>query len=97
MKVLAVHNYYQQAGGEDRVFVEEADLLEANGHEVVRYCMHNERVPTMNAATLARDTLWNVSAHKDLEVVIRRERPRVAHFERPCPGAPAATPTLATR
>ena len=85
MKVLAVHNYYQQAGGEDRVFVEEADLLEANGHEVVRYCMHNERVPTMNAATLARDTLWNVSAHKDLEVVIRRERPRVAHFHNTFP------------
>lgn len=85
MKVLTVHNYYQQAGGEDRVFLEEADLLEANGHEVVRYCLHNERVATMNTAALARDTLWSFPAYKDLKAIIHRERPRVAHFHNTFP------------
>ncbi len=36
MKVLLCHTYYQQRGGEDEVFDDEATLLEACGHEVVR-------------------------------------------------------------
>lgn len=85
MKVLTVHNYYQQAGGEDRVFLEEADLLEANGHEVVRYSLHNERVATMNPVTLAKNTLWSAPAYKDLDAIIRREQPHVAHFHNTFP------------
>ena len=85
MRILVVHNYYQQAGGEDRVFLEETDLLEANGHEVVRYELHNERVTTMNPAMLAKDTLWSATAYKDLEAIIRRERPHVAHFHNTFP------------
>src|SRR4028118_353106 len=85
MKVLMVHNYYQQAGGEDRVFLEETGLLEAHGHEVVRYSLHNERVATMNSATLAKNTLWSASAKKDLEALLRRERPHVAHFHNTFP------------
>lgn len=31
LRVLLVHNYYQQPGGEDQVFRAEADLLERHG------------------------------------------------------------------
>ena len=85
MKVLVVHNYYQQAGGEDRVFLEETDLLEANGHQVVRYELHNERVATMNSAALAKDTVWSATSYKELGTIIRRERPHVAHFHNTFP------------
>lgn len=85
MRILMVHNYYQQAGGEDRVFLEETELLEANGHEVVRYESHNERVKTMNPVMLAKDTLWSAAAYKDLEAIIRRDRPHVAHFHNTLP------------
>lgn len=85
MKVLMIHNYYQQAGGEDGVFLEEAGLLEAHGHEVTRYQLHNDRVATMKRAALAKNTLWNSSAYRDLEDLIRRTRPDVAHFHNTFP------------
>lgn len=85
MRILVVHNYYQRAGGEDRVFLEETDLLEANGHEVVRYELHNERVTTMNPVMLAKNTLWSSPAYKDIEAILRRERPHVAHFHNTFP------------
>jgi hypothetical protein len=34
MKVLMVHNYYQQGGGEDKIFEAEASVLEEHGHQV---------------------------------------------------------------
>ena len=34
MKILVVHNYYQQPGGEDQCVAAEVALLRANGHEV---------------------------------------------------------------
>ena len=37
MKILHIHNYYQQPGGEDGVFEHETRLLENTGHEVVTY------------------------------------------------------------
>ena len=37
MKIVLVHNFYQQPGGEDQVFADEAALLESRGHTVVRH------------------------------------------------------------
>jgi hypothetical protein len=33
MRVLIVHNYYQQAGGEDSVVANERAMLESHGHK----------------------------------------------------------------
>ena len=33
MRVLVVHNFYTKPGGEDKVFANEKELLETNGHE----------------------------------------------------------------
>jgi glycosyltransferase involved in cell wall biosynthesis len=80
MKILAVHNRYQQPGGEDEVFLAETTLLESYGHRVVRYSTHNDRVADMNPLALAANTLWNTSTYRELRALIRRERPHVAHF-----------------
>lgn len=85
MKILAVHNQYQQAGGEDRVFIEETALLEAHGHRVVRYRTHNDQISAMRPPTLAKNTLWNSSVYRELRELLRRERPRVAHFHNTFP------------
>lgn len=85
MKVLAVHNYYQQSGGEDHVFLDEAALLERYGHQVVRYSTHNDRVADMNRLALAGTALWNHSTYRELRTIIRRERPHVAHFHNTFP------------
>lgn len=85
MKILVVHNRYQQPGGEDQVFVAETALLEARGHRVLRYTTHNDRVAGMNRLALAKDTLWNSSIYRELRALMRRERPNVAHFHNTFP------------
>ena len=85
MKILAVHNSYQQPGGEDQVFLAETSLLERYGHRVVRYSKHNDRVAGMNRLALAGATLWNDSTYRDLRALIRRERPQIAHFHNTFP------------
>jgi glycosyltransferase involved in cell wall biosynthesis len=85
MKILAVHNRYQQPGGEDQVFVDETALLEARNHRVFRYEVHNDQVKQVNRLTLAKDTVWNASAYRELGSLIRRERPDVVHFHNTLP------------
>src|SRR5918999_951602 len=85
MKVLAVHNRYQQPGGEDQVFLAETALLESYGHSVVRYSTHNDRVAAMNRLALAGNTLWNSSTYQELRTLIRQERPHVVHFHNTFP------------
>jgi glycosyltransferase involved in cell wall biosynthesis len=85
VKVLAVHNGYQQPGGEDQVFLAESALLESYGHRVVRYTKHNDQVAGMNRLALAGNTLWNSGAYQELRALIRRERPHVAHFHNTFP------------
>jgi glycosyltransferase involved in cell wall biosynthesis len=85
MKVLAVHNRYQQPGGEDQVFFAETALLESYGHRVVRYTTHNDQVAGMNRLALAGNTLWNLSTYQELRALMRQERPDVAHFHNTFP------------
>ena len=43
MKILIIHNYYKFRGGEDEVVDLEADLLEKNGYQVVRYFKNHKK------------------------------------------------------
>lgn len=85
MRVLLLHNRYQQPGGEDGVFAAESDLLEARGHQVLQYTAHNDRVAKMGRPALARATVWNGEVYRELRDLIRRERPYVAHFHNTFP------------
>ena len=85
MKILAVHNRYQRPGGEDQVFVDETALLETRNHRVLRFEVHNDQVKHVNRLTLAKDTVWNTSAYRELRALIRRERPDVVHFHNTLP------------
>lgn len=44
MKILLVHNKYQQRGGEDTVFANEYKMLKSNGVEVVNYVTSNKTI-----------------------------------------------------
>ncbi|WP_270933768.1 glycosyltransferase [Falsiroseomonas oryzae] len=79
LRILMLHNHYQRPGGEDACFAAEAALLEAHGHEVVRFTQHNDAVTTMRATTLAAKTLWNREAYGELRRRIRASRPAVIH------------------
>jgi glycosyltransferase involved in cell wall biosynthesis len=85
MRILAVHNYYQQPGGEEQIFDTETNLLESCGHEMLRYTLDNDQIVGMKPLALAKNTMWNSSVYQDLRSLIRREKPQVAHFHNTFP------------
>ncbi|GJL59311.1 MAG: glycosyl transferase family 1 [Nitrospirales bacterium] len=80
LRVLIVHNFYQEPGGEDEVFAAEGRLLEANGHKVIRYTLHNDSIQENSMVDLAKALIWNNKVYHALRRLIQRERPQVAHF-----------------
>jgi glycosyltransferase involved in cell wall biosynthesis len=85
MKILTVHNSYQQPGGEDQVFAQEAELLRAHGHQVFVYQASNDQVNGVNPLVLLRDTIWNRQLHNELRALMQRERPNIVHIHNTFP------------
>jgi glycosyltransferase involved in cell wall biosynthesis len=83
--VLLVHNHYQQAGGEDEVFLGEARLLERNEHRVTRYVAHNDDVGGVGRLALALGTVWNRASYAELRALIRARLPDLVHVHNTLP------------
>jgi glycosyltransferase involved in cell wall biosynthesis len=79
VKILLCHNYYQQLGGEDITFADEAWLLESRGHSVLCYTIHNDEIPKLSKLNVARQTFWNSKVRKEVQELIRAERPDIMH------------------
>ncbi|MGI9072218.1 MAG: glycosyltransferase [Bryobacteraceae bacterium] len=82
MKLLLVHNSYQQPGGEDVVFEQECQLLERAGHTVIRYQRSNWEAQTysgLKRIQLAARTVWSEDTRQDLVGLLDREHPDVVH------------------
>ena len=74
MKILLAHTSYQQPGGEDAVFQAEKELLELNGHTIIPYQRSNHE------SGAASDAIWSQKTYRELQALIRRTNPRLAHF-----------------
>ncbi|HZZ72828.1 MAG TPA: glycosyltransferase [Pirellulales bacterium] len=85
MKILFCHNYYQQPGGEDRVFADETALMESRGHEVLTYTIHNDSIRERSKLALACGTLWNRRIARELRARVERERVELVHFHNTFP------------
>ncbi len=85
MRVLAVHNYYRQAGGEDVVFASECELLRERGNRVLQYSDSNWRIDKINPLELALGTVWSQGAYRRISKLIQRFRPDIAHFHNTFP------------
>lgn len=85
MNILIVHNFYQQPGGEDHVFAGESALLEAHGHRVTRFTVHNDAIDTMSKPLVALNTLWNARAADTLAKEVRDRRIELVHFHNTFP------------
>ena len=78
MRILQVHNFYRQGGGEDTVVRSEAALLRAAGHEVVEYQAANPPGGVGAAAALAVST-WNPMSARSLANEIAGSQFDAAH------------------
>jgi glycosyltransferase involved in cell wall biosynthesis len=88
MKILMIHNSYQQDGGEDVVFESERQLLFAHGHQVCTYTRHNDEIKRYNLiakTTLPLRTVWAWDSATQIRQIIQRERPHIAHFHNTFP------------
>lgn len=85
MKLLLVHNYYQQRGGEDVVFEAEAGLLESRGHRVVRYTAHNRDIASRSSLRTGANALWSATAFREVRALVERERPAIVHVHNTVP------------
>ena len=80
MRVLLLHNAYQQYGGEDAVVKNEQALLKSGGHEVELLLVSNDTI--RNGATAARAALgviYSPTGKKLVAEAIERFAPDVVH------------------
>ena len=80
MKILLIHNRYQQPGGEDAVFEAEKALLERMGHEVVSFVEDNARLSGMNFLQGVLNAIWSRETYSKLRRLFREIKPNVVHF-----------------
>lgn len=85
MRILKVHNYYTEAGGEDTVFNAETALLLSKGHEVIEYLEHNKKIESMNKVSVALQTLWSPSSYQKMRHILQATKPQVVHFHNTFP------------
>jgi glycosyltransferase involved in cell wall biosynthesis len=81
MKILLVHNTYQQSGGEDAVFQHEGKLLEQYGNTVLHETKDNEEINGfIQKVKTALNTVYSISAKKAFSHRLKREKPDVVHI-----------------
>ena len=85
IKVLQVHNFYTEPGGEDTVFESDIALLRSRGHEVITYIDNNERISAMSPTSIAIQTIYSEDSYRRILDVIVRERPDIIHFHNTFP------------
>ncbi|MEM6312810.1 MAG: glycosyltransferase family 4 protein [Planctomycetota bacterium] len=80
MRVLIVHNEYQQPGGEDAMASAEARLLRDAGVDVERLTLTNDDVELGGKLRLAVGATWNVDGCRRVARAVRQGRFDVVHF-----------------
>lgn len=85
MKILIVHNSYQQNGGEDSVMEAETAMLAKQGHIVKLFLRQNETLRHISRANAAAQTIWSLPGARDFEAVLRSFNPDVVHVHNTFP------------
>ena len=81
-KILLVHNFYQQQGGEDTVFRNEAELLRSHGHEVILYTRSNQEIRQnsfLKKLLLPFTAIFSIKTYREVKKIIRQEEIDIVH------------------
>lgn len=79
MRVLLVHNYYQQRGGEDQCFEDEIRVLTNHGIQVESFSVHNDSIQERNKLGVALGTVWSRDSARKIRERIDAFQPDVMH------------------
>jgi glycosyltransferase involved in cell wall biosynthesis len=83
MRILLIHGFYQQFGGEDAVALSEKAQLERHGHEVIFYQRHNSEISSYSLtdmALLPLRSLYSSRTTREIREVVTKRRPEVAYI-----------------
>lgn len=83
MKILVIHNFYRQPGGEDTVLDLEVSMLRNAGHQVIKFERSNwesENFSIFEKLTLPIKMIWSNDSFRKLSEVVSIENPDIAHF-----------------
>ena len=85
--VLMAHNYYQVPGGEDTVFHNEVNMLEKNGHKVIKYTRHNDEIKEgiLNKLKLGINTIFSLKTYKEIKNIIEKNNIDIVHVHNTLP------------
>lgn len=81
LRILLIHNSYQDRGGEEILFETERRLLAARGHEILEYRRANDEIrhaTTVERLTLPLRTVWAWDSYFDVHNICMEKRPAVA-------------------
>jgi glycosyltransferase involved in cell wall biosynthesis len=82
MKIVLVHNFYREAGGEDAVVEQERRLLERAGHRVIVYLRSNheiEGLSILGQVSLVKRCIWAADTRREFARLLARENPDLVH------------------
>lgn len=85
MRILIVHNAYQQRGGEDSVVEAETELLRAYGHAVELYQKDNRDIAGISRLRLLTGTIWSQQTISEMGGILAHARPDVIHVHNTFP------------
>jgi glycosyltransferase involved in cell wall biosynthesis len=83
MKILFIHNFYQQFGGEDSVALAESRLLKEKGEEVLLWTRHNDEIKdygVLQKASFFPEAVHSRHTVAEIRKVVQRFRPDVAYI-----------------
>src|SRR5258708_22603779 len=78
MKIVVVHNTYQQPGGEDVAVAAERALRESHGHTVIRYSRSNDEIATTSGTRrllIVKDIIHSGRRQREMLDLLRSEPP----------------------
>ena len=83
-RILMIHNYYQQWGGEDASAEADVNLLRNNGHDVQLFVKHNDEIKHYNIlryAGLFFKPSWSLETTVRLKSTIKNFKPDIVHVQ----------------
>jgi glycosyltransferase involved in cell wall biosynthesis len=85
VKILLVHNPYQQRGGEDAVFEDEHKLLAEHGHEVRVFQRSNFEIDNQPRWLSAAEALWSRQSEREVAELLAQWQPDLMHVHNTFP------------
>jgi glycosyltransferase involved in cell wall biosynthesis len=82
MKIVLVHNAYQQVGGEDVVFESERRLLESAGHHVIPYVRSNwqlRNTTLVDRIAIVPRMVWSSETRREFGALLDTNSPKLVH------------------